>query len=57
MAERWKAQSGNARLVVIPESPHAFNRLPTRLAARTNAFVRGWLQRRLAAASASMAAE
>jgi acetyl esterase/lipase len=57
MAERWKAQSGNARLIVVPESPHAFNRLPTRLAARTNAFVRAWLQRRLAAASAAMAAE
>ena len=57
MAERWKAQSGNARLIVVPESPHAFNRLPTRLAARTNAFVRAWLQRRLAAASAAVAAE
>ena len=57
MAERWKAQSGNARLIVVPESPHAFNRLPTRLAARTNAFVRGWLERRLAATSAAMAAE
>ncbi len=57
MAQRWKAQSGNARLIVVPESPHAFNRLPTRLAARTNAFVRGWLERRLAASSASMAAE
>lgn len=57
MAESWKAQSGNARLIVVPESPHAFNRLPTRLAARTNAFVRGWLERRLAAANASIAAE
>ncbi len=57
MTERWQAQSGNARLIVIPESPHAFNRFPTRLAARTNAFVRGWLERRLAASSAAMAAE
>lgn len=57
MAESWKAQSGNARLIVVPESPHAFNRLPTRLAARTNAFVRGWLERRLTATSAAMAAE
>ncbi len=57
MAERWKKQSGNARLIVLPESPHAFNRLPTRLAARTNAFVRGWLERRLAAGQAAMAAE
>lgn len=57
MAERWQAQSGNARLIVVPDSPHAFNRLPTRVAARTNAWVRGWLERRLAAASAAMAAE
>jgi len=57
MAERWKRQSGNARLIVVPDSPHAFNRLPTRLAARTNAFVRGWLERRLAVASVSKAAE
>ena len=57
MAERWQAQSGNARLILVPESPHAFNRLPTRLAARTNAFVRGWLERRLAAGQAAMAAE
>lgn len=55
MAERWKAQSGNARLIVVPESPHAFNRLPTRLAARTNAFVRDWLQRRLAVGMAKAA--
>ena len=57
MAERWKKQSGNARLIVLPDSPHAFNRLPTRLASRTNAFVRGWLERRLATAGAAMAAE
>ena len=32
MAERWQATSGNARLIIVPESPHAFNRLPTRAA-------------------------
>ncbi len=56
MAERWKAASGNARLIVAPEGPHAFNRLPTAAAAKTNRFVRAWLQRRLAASHA-MAAE
>jgi len=48
MAARWDAQSGHARLVLFPESPHAFNRLPTRLAARANALVRLWLAERMA---------
>jgi protein subunit release factor A len=34
MAERWQAKNGNARLILVPESPHAFNRLPTRAASR-----------------------
>lgn len=55
MAERWKAMSGNCRFILVPEGPHAFNRLPTRVAARTNAWVRAWLDRRLAAASAKAA--
>jgi acetyl esterase/lipase len=55
MAERWQAKSGNARLIVVPESPHAFNRIPTRLAARTNAWVRNWLDRRLAVPAARAA--
>jgi acetyl esterase/lipase len=54
MAERWS----NARAVIVPESPHAFNRLATHLAKRTNAFVRTWITEQLAAASApAMAAE
>lgn len=48
MAERWSAASGNARVIVVPDAPHAFNRLPTRVASRTNAFVRGWIETRLA---------
>ena len=56
MSERWKAMSGNARLIVAPEGPHAFNRLPTRAAAITNRWVRGWLERRLAS-KAAIAAE
>jgi acetyl esterase/lipase len=57
MAEQWTAQSGNADLVVVPEAPHAFNRLPTRMAARTNAFVRSWIDARLEAATVKTAAE
>jgi acetyl esterase/lipase len=57
MSERWAAASGNARLIVVPEGPHAFNRLPTAAAAKTNRFVRDWLQRRLASASHAKAAE
>jgi acetyl esterase/lipase len=57
MAERWQAQSGNARLIMVPEAPHAFNRLPTRVASITNRWVRGWLDRQLAGANATMAAE
>jgi len=52
MAKRWNAASGNARLIVVPDAPHAFNRLPTRIASRTNAFVRSWIDDRLAAAVA-----
>jgi len=55
MAERWQAANGNARLILVPESPHAFNRLPTRAASRTNAWVRAWLDRRLEAKAASAA--
>ena len=55
MAERWQAANGNARLILVPESPHAFNRLPTAAAARTNAWVRTWLDARLASTTAKAA--
>ena len=32
---------------MIPDAPHAFNRLPTRVAAKTNAYARAWLTRNL----------
>lgn len=57
MAQRWQGESGNARLILVPDSPHAFNRLPTRAASRTNAFVRTWLDHRLAATTLRSAAE
>ncbi|WP_281026153.1 alpha/beta hydrolase fold domain-containing protein [Rhizobium sp. BK376] len=37
MHARWDQANGNARLVIIPEGPHGFNRMPTRLAEKTNA--------------------
>ena len=57
MAERWQIASGNARLMVVPEAPHAFNRLFTRMASRTNALVRTWINARLAGAAIKTAAE
>ena len=57
MAERWQAASGNARFVTVPEAPHAFNRLFTRIASRTNAFVRSWIKSLSASSSARTAAE
>lgn len=48
MTERWNAANGNARFILVPDAPHAFNRLPTRVAARTNAFVRAWVNEQLA---------
>lgn len=59
MAERWSRQSGDVQTVIAPDAPHAFNRFPaSRMASRTNAFVRGWLDARLADISgSSLAAE
>jgi acetyl esterase/lipase len=49
LAARWRDLNGNAEVVIAPEAPHAFNRLPTRMARKTNAYVRGWLFSRLIA--------
>lgn len=48
LAERWLAASGNVELHVAPESPHGYNRLPTRVAKKTNGYVRGWIYAKLA---------
>lgn len=47
LANQWKSANGNAEVVIAPDAPHAFNRLPTRMARKTNAYVRGWLFARL----------
>jgi acetyl esterase/lipase len=57
MAERWQAMSGNARLFVVPEAPHAFNRLFTRVAGHTNGFVRTWINALPAGSFVTAAAE
>lgn len=57
MAGRWQARSGNAELAIIEDAPHAFNRFPTAVAAKTNAYVRSWLDARLAAVGVVRAAE
>ncbi len=57
MLERWRAANGNAQLLIVPEAPHAFNRLTTRIAFRTNAFVRAWIGEQQAASVLVRAAE
>jgi acetyl esterase/lipase len=47
MSARWNAANGNAELLLVPEGVHGFNRLPTRLAARTNRFARQWMGQRI----------
>jgi acetyl esterase/lipase len=47
MHERWHRQAGRSDLLVVPEGPHGFARLPTRLAAKTRQFIADWINRRL----------
>jgi acetyl esterase/lipase len=48
MHDRWDQTNGNAHLVIVPEGPHGFNRMPTRLAGKTNAFGRQWIGKHIA---------
>ena len=47
LAEKLGAEGVEAELVVVPDAPHAFNRYPTKLAERINAYAREWMTRRL----------
>ncbi|MBB3527075.1 alpha/beta hydrolase [Rhizobium sp. BK456] len=47
MHAKWCNVDGRAWLAVVPDGPHGFNRMPTRLASMTNAFGRRWLSERL----------
>ena len=49
LAARWRDLNRDVEVAIAPEAPHAFNRLPTRMARKTNAYVRGWLFSRLIA--------
>lgn len=47
MAASWRDASGNAELLIVPESPHAFNRMNTRIARKAARYVEGWIVDRL----------
>lgn len=46
MARRWREASGNARLIVAPDSPHDFIRFETGIARKVRDCSRGWLTAR-----------
>ena len=47
MAARWNEASGNAELLIAPESPHAFNRMGTAVAVKVQRYVEAWIVERL----------
>jgi len=40
---RWKEANGNADILLVPDAPHAFNRLPVEIARKTDGYARAWL--------------
>lgn len=48
MHARWDAASGNAALLIAPESPHAFNRFRTAIRRKVDDYVRAWLAEKVA---------
>ncbi len=48
---RWDEASGNSELLIVPEAPHAFNRLPIAVARKTEAYAHAWLKSHLSAVS------
>jgi acetyl esterase/lipase len=51
MHDRWMHGAGNSRLLLVPEAPHGFERLPTALAAKTKAFACRWMSEMLSTAA------
>ncbi len=49
LAEKWAAIGGVVDLWRVPEAPHAFDRLSTRVAAQTGAALRRWVAERFCA--------
>ena len=43
MAGRWNAASGNAELLIVPECPHAFERLDTSVTRKAMAYIDDWI--------------
>lgn len=48
---RWQAANGNADILIVPEAPHAFNRLPIAIARKTQDYVHAWLSDHFSAVS------
>lgn len=48
MDARWRDANGNSELLVVPESPHAFNRMNTAIARKTRDYVDAWMLERFA---------
>jgi len=49
MYAKWVRQSHNAELAIVPEAAHGFNKQPNSTAEKTNAYIRAWIGRHLAA--------
>lgn len=43
MHDRWRDCAGNSTLLLVPEAPHGFERLPTALAGKTKDFACRWM--------------
>ena len=50
MAARWRDASGDAEMLIAPESPHAFNRMGTAVATKVQHYVEQWIVAQLEAA-------
>jgi acetyl esterase/lipase len=48
MYAKWLRDSRDAELVVVPEAAHGFNHQANSTAAKTNAYISGWIGRQLA---------
>lgn len=47
----WLAMNDNADMLIVPEAPHAFNRMQISVARKTEAAAHGWLNAHLSAVS------
>jgi acetyl esterase/lipase len=48
-SERWANAGNAAELALVPNAPHAFDRLPTRVAKKTAAHIQAWITSRISA--------